>query len=341
MSASVSFSVLIPVYNTSAFLDKCLHSVVNASTGYNVEIIVVDDGSTDDSLELCRKIASCYKSIHVFSKNNGGLVSARKFALSKSKGDYILNVDSDDWVEPDLFEVLCNVLEKGDFDIISFDFYQGNENSKIERNQLFDEGYYCGENLLKINSTMLYDIDNRKLWRIFPNIWCKLMRREIAMKFQNQIPDDISFGEDAAVIYPAFLGSNNIFICHKKLYNYRDNCQSMVRAYDKCLFLKEKRLFDYLAETAENTLISEQFHYYCVLMMNHLIVNELKFPKNKLVRHLKEWAESDTFSFSIRKVKLKSLTFKNRTILFLLKNKFYRTASLLCLLFKRRLLRNG
>lgn len=102
-------TVIIPVYNVARFLDNCLHSVVN-QTYQNLEIILVDDGSTDDSYAICQKWAEADDRIKLLHKENGGLSSARNMALDIATGDYIAFVDSDDWIEPDMYEVMLQAL---------------------------------------------------------------------------------------------------------------------------------------------------------------------------------------------------------------------------------------
>lgn len=104
-------SVIIPVYNVSEYLSRCLNSVINQSYK-NLEIILVDDGSTDDSYTICKKYEEEDSRIRVFHKENGGAASARKLGLLNSCGDYIAMIDADDWIHPDYFNVLVNIQKK-------------------------------------------------------------------------------------------------------------------------------------------------------------------------------------------------------------------------------------
>ena len=105
-------SVIIPVYNVEKYLEKCINSVIG-QTYKNIEIIIVDDGSTDKSGLICDFFAGKDTRIVVIHKVNGGLSSARNAGLDIAKGDYIGFVDSDDWIEPDMYEcLLCNMLKE-------------------------------------------------------------------------------------------------------------------------------------------------------------------------------------------------------------------------------------
>lgn len=338
MESAPLISVLIPVYNTSQFVGKCLESLIKASEGFPIEIIVVDDGSTDNSFEIIKQIAKKTPFVHVYSKDNGGLVSTRKYALDKARGEYVLNVDSDDWVEYGIFEALFEIIKKEEFDIVSFDFFQGNEAKRMGLDQGYNEGAYCDATLEQLRNTMLFDEKKRRLWSVYPNIWCKLMKRRFVERFQYDVPDCISFGEDSAVIYPAFLEASKVYICREKLYNYRDNNNSMVRSFNNSLYDRQRELFKFLRDSKVNSTIQRQLDYYCFLMMNRLIVNELRNPNPDLSRKIKIWSESEVFKESIRNIDGKSLPFKHRFIHFLVKHRLYGFTALICYAFKKRLL---
>ena len=110
-------SIVVPVYNTSKFLDKCIKSILN-QTYKNLEIIIVNDGSTDDSLNKIKEYEKIDERIIIIDKKNGGLSSARNIGIKNSSGEYILNVDSDDWIEKDTCELLLKVALKTNADIV-------------------------------------------------------------------------------------------------------------------------------------------------------------------------------------------------------------------------------
>ncbi len=114
-------SVIVPVYNVEKFLDRCVTSIINQSYK-NLEIILVDDGSTDSSKELCNKWGLKDKRIKVFHKKNGGLSDARNYGFEKSSGKYITFVDSDDYLPQNAIEVLYNSLSNTNSDISCGDF---------------------------------------------------------------------------------------------------------------------------------------------------------------------------------------------------------------------------
>ena len=109
-------SVIVPVWNAHEYLNKCVDSIIN-QTYKNLEIILVDDGSTDDSLKICQEYEKHDNRIRVFHKENGGQGSARNYALDRCKGSYIGFVDNDDWLFPNMYKRLLELLKKYDADI--------------------------------------------------------------------------------------------------------------------------------------------------------------------------------------------------------------------------------
>ena len=128
-------SVIIPVYNVERYLDRCLASVVD-QTYRELEILVVDDGSTDGSGALCDRWAERDSRIRVIHKSNGGLSDARNAALDVMTGSYVLMLDSDDWLQTDAIECLYQLLEKEQADIAVGgwrEVYEGDEAAQAVR----------------------------------------------------------------------------------------------------------------------------------------------------------------------------------------------------------------
>lgn len=117
-------SVIIPMYNTEKYIGQCIESLLNQTRG-NIEIVVVNDGSTDDSLKIVKSYADKHDNINIVNKINGGLASARVAGINAARGKYIGWVDSDDFLEPDTYEIMLNLLEDNNADCAYFnlDFY--------------------------------------------------------------------------------------------------------------------------------------------------------------------------------------------------------------------------
>ena len=110
-------SIIVPVYNTEAYLPQCIESLI-CQTYKDIEIILVDDGSTDDSLRICDGYQKKDVRIKVLHQKNAGVVNARKAGLYMAAGEYIAFVDGDDWVEPDMYECMYQKLFEQDVDVV-------------------------------------------------------------------------------------------------------------------------------------------------------------------------------------------------------------------------------
>lgn len=140
-SKSPQISVIVPVYNVEYYLERCINSIIN-QTYSNIEIILVNDGSTDDSLIICRAYESMYKNICVVDKENGGLSSARNAGLEIANGDFITFIDSDDWIALDTYQYCLNLMDEYNADLIEFNYIMVKDGSRIlnrpEENRIYD-----------------------------------------------------------------------------------------------------------------------------------------------------------------------------------------------------------
>ncbi len=116
-------SVIVPVYNVEKYINKCIESLAN-QTIENIEIILVDDGSTDSSGAICDEYENKYDNIKVIHKKNGGLSSARNVGIDNAKGEYLAFVDSDDWVDHNTYEHLYHLIKSGEYGFASFGFLE-------------------------------------------------------------------------------------------------------------------------------------------------------------------------------------------------------------------------
>ena len=116
-------SVIVPIYNVEQYVERCLNSIIE-NTYKNLEIICINDGSTDNSLKILEKIAENEQRIKIIDKINGGVSSARNIGLDVATGDYIAFVDSDDWVHNRYFEILLDFAIKEEADIVACDYKQ-------------------------------------------------------------------------------------------------------------------------------------------------------------------------------------------------------------------------
>lgn len=206
-------SVIVPIYNVERYLGKCIDSILTQSYE-DMEVILVDDGSTDSSGKICDEYSKKDRRVVIIHKMNGGLVSARKAGLEAATGEFIGCVDADDWIEADYFEQMVRAQKESGADlIVSGHFHDIGEDSKKVWGS-FAEGTYSKEQLL---SKLLYS-GNFFEYGIQPHMVTKLFRKEILLKTQLCVDERIVVGEDAAVVYPSILEAEKI--CITNIYGY-------------------------------------------------------------------------------------------------------------------------
>lgn len=201
-------SIIIPIYNAGHFLDRCLNSVVN-QTYTNLEIILINDGSTDSSLNLCNTFAKTDPRIIIIDKINEGVSIARNTGIQKSSGDFIAFLDADDWITSNYIELLMKPFENENVDI-SICGYQ----ICIEYISPLTELSYSYE--LNEAKKYLYKCQkNGEFSIIVP--WGKIFRKKVIIGIY--FPEKLHF-EDEATIYKFFYNANQIVECTYKAYYY-------------------------------------------------------------------------------------------------------------------------
>lgn len=221
-------SIIVPVYNVEKYLRQCLDSICG-QTYRNIEIILVDDGSTDGCYGICEEYKKKDRRVKVLHKKNGGAVRARKDGLTIASGQYLAYIDSDDWVEADMIEKLYNTIEREQVDVVMCGRYEDTENSSRKVFHGIGEGRYSKTELLENVYPRMIVNGSFFEWGLFPGMWDKLFRRECLEPFQLSIDDRLTMGDDAACVYPCLLNADSIYVLHECLYHYRQTPLSMVK----------------------------------------------------------------------------------------------------------------
>ena len=200
-------SVIIPIYNVEQYINQCLQSICMQSYK-NLEIILVDDGSSDHCPEMCDEWAEKDSRIHVIHKKNGGLSEARNVGISCAKGEYIAFVDSDDWVEKDLYQKLWNELHKNNAQIAACRIVKVFEATSEEQKIYSEQKIFTSKEALQ---TLLKGQDFCAV------AWNKLYRRKCICRI------DFPVGkthEDEFWTYQVFGKAKTIVKIERKLYYY-------------------------------------------------------------------------------------------------------------------------
>lgn len=208
----IKISVMVPVYNTSKYLVQCLESILKQSLK-EIEIICVNDGSTDNSLEILEKYAEKDKRIIIVNKLNGGLTSARNAALEKAKGEYCINIDSDDWIEQDYLKTLYEKAKKDKLDIVISDIIVDSSKEKKIRKDLEIESseFLNGAKYLE----KVYTIN------FLGYTWNKLIKRNLYIENNIWYNEEIFLLEDIEALGRVAYYAKKIGKINKAFYHYR------------------------------------------------------------------------------------------------------------------------
>lgn len=223
-------SVIVPVYNTEKYLKKCLDSILG-QTYRNIEIILMDDGSTDNSLQICKEYQSRDSRIRVYTQKNSGLPSVRAKGVFLSTSDLITFVDSDDWIESDMYENMVTLYEQTLADLISTGIFNDYENGTTKTNlDHYQEGLY--DDLEKdIYPSMLRD--NRfGEFGLFGNLCTKLFKKSILLDVYENINLKVFYGEDCLAFYSYCMKMKSIYVRKKAFYHYNVHSGSMCTNVD-------------------------------------------------------------------------------------------------------------
>lgn len=248
-------SVIIPVYNVEEYLPKCLDSLTN-QTLEDIEIILVNDGSPDNSEKIIKKYQKKDKRIVYIKKENGGQGSARNLGLTNAKGEYISFVDSDDYIELDMMEKMYDEASKNNLDVVICG-YKNINNEKIEN-------YYVSKDLIQ-------DTLDNKNSKIFNTIspWSKIYNREFLLKTNIKFIEEKLWYEDLPYSIKILSQTNKIGFVNEPLYNYLirenstmnnnkllKNLDLIVQIEDVIEFMKDNNLWDEFSSEIEFVAIN-------------------------------------------------------------------------------------
>lgn len=227
-------SIIVPVYNTKEYLPRCMDSLL-CQEYEKKEIILVDDGSTDGSGELCDEYERQYSCVKVLHKDNGGLMSAWMAGVAESLGEYLCFVDSDDWVEVDMLKQMSEFLTGTGREIVVCNHSIDRENGeKTFQTNGLAPGVYEGDALEK---DVFLQLLGNEVRRVCFSRCMKLISRELIVKNLKFCDQRIRMGEDLNIMLPAILDAQRLVIMRDAyFYHYYYNQSSMVHKYDAGLY---------------------------------------------------------------------------------------------------------
>lgn len=235
-------SIIVPVYNITPYIEDCIESIQN-QTYSNIEILVVDDGSTDGSGELCEKLAAHDKRIKLIRQKNMGVAAARGRGIENASGVFLMFVDGDDWIEPDMTKELVKQLGHGDLATSGVYYQEAPDKVKKRKDEFPERSYPDKQQLNTILESMIYDENSGTLHRLTP--WCfnKLYRSELVKEVYRKVDLNITFAEDCVFLYQYLLKCRSVTVTHKCYYHYRYRAGSAMHAYNPHMLMDINRVY--------------------------------------------------------------------------------------------------
>lgn len=235
----VKVSAIVPVYNSEDTVEATVKSIIN-QTITDIEVLLVNDGSTDNTLQVCKKMEAVDNRIKIINKENGGVSSARNTGLKIARGDYIGFVDADDWIEPNMFESMYSDMLSKNADIAMSNFYNGKNkvHLDIERSVLHNNDIF---NLIVKNIISPVE-DSTSV--IMGNVWRCLFTKDIIKDIY--FIEELPYMEDQLFVLEALLNANIVIINQSYFYHYNVNYSSAMRNYKDNFYSLGKLYFEKL-----------------------------------------------------------------------------------------------
>lgn len=258
----------MPIYNVEKYLPQCVDSILNQDY-VDFELILVNDGSPDDSLSICRQYAKKDKRVRVINKPNGGSTSSRKAGAKVAKGEYVICVDSDDYVEQGYFSCVARSLDEFNPDIVVLSHYSLEGNKKILRKDFAVQGFLQGKEYEEVRDKFIYDSTDINISNpgiISYSSWCKVVRREIYVKAQEQVDDKIVIGEDMLCSLYCLQLAKSMVCLDESFYVYRILNNSMMHSYNVKKFEHFENTIKALVESGivdNRRIYAYAFHALC------------------------------------------------------------------------------
>lgn len=298
MGVETALSIIMPVYNSEQYLRESIASVL-AQTFTDFELILVDDGSTDGSLQICREYKEKDPRIVLLEKEHRGASGARKAGVLAANAGYIGFLDNDDWIDKDMYANMYRIAAQYHPDLVSCGIiweYESGQQEKY-RTDTYEEGLYNDLDE-QIYPYMLWDF-RREDYGLYHNLVTKLFKKELLLEVYEQIDERIFFGEDALTLCSYCMKAHSIYIMKKAYYHYRIHTGSMCHQKNLSLMDNMWRLHEGLRKTFISTKCEQslmrQLRRYILDVNTHLmrqlfdvnteVYREWHFSSDELLEH--------------------------------------------------------
>ncbi|MBB1127540.1 glycosyltransferase family 2 protein [Limosilactobacillus balticus] len=280
--SSIDFDVIVPIYNCEDYLERCLHSLITSRNNF-INIILVDDGSTDKSGEIADKYAAMYSNVSVIHKENGGLSSARNAGLASIKGTYFTFVDPDDWVSKNYFTSVAEELSTHEVDILMVPYSRIYSDIKLDtfvfsnKISIFDEVKTRDIVMRRLYGVINSELNNPLTVDNLSTAWAKFYKTDKFSEIKFTAKSKI-YSEDLWFNINCFLRAKSSEYFNKpKYYYFKENENSIVHTYNANMLDQYKRLYSQMHDYIIEYELDEKF---LKALNNRIVINELIILRN-------------------------------------------------------------
>ena len=296
-------SIVVPIYNVEKYLRRCFDSLIN-QTFTNIEIIALNNGSTDNSLNILKEYANRDKRIKIIDNNNLGVSEARNIGIKEAKGNYIVFIDSDDWIDKDMVEVLHNSIDSNFCDLVMCTYIREFEDHSKEKVfnlpevNLYVDNEVKEQLLRKLVGPVGKELANPEYLDALGTVWAKMYKTSMLKDKDLKFVDlkEIGSGEDTLFNIFVFNEVNKVILLNKPMYHYwRGNSNSITSRYIPNFVEKRRNYFNYMKEFIKDNNLGNEYE----IALNNRICTSV------LGMGLLECSKSNNISFfnKIRNIK--------------------------------------
>ena len=337
MKEQPQVSIIVPVYNVENYIERCLNSLVN-QTFKDIEIITINDGSTDKSLELINKYVKEDIRVSVIDLGDEGVSYCRNLGVEKANGKYIMFVDSDDWIDFNMVEVMYKKAEENNIDLVMCSYireFKDHSKEKIfnlPEEIIYKEDKVKNELLRKLVGPVKEELSNPEMLDALGTVWGKLYRADIFKENKINFVDlkEIGSAEDTLFNIFTFNYLKKVMFLNKPMYHYwRDNPKSVTSQYNSKLKEQRKVFFKYISDFIKENNFEQVFeealnNRICTSVLGLGLIECSKNNKisgiNK-IKNIKKIINEEYIRNAYKNLELKYFSIHWRVFYFFIKNK--------------------
>ena len=337
MKEQPQVSIIVPVYNVENYIERCLNSLVN-QTFKDIEIITINDGSTDKSLELLNKYAKEDIRVSVIDLGDEGVSYCRNLGIEKANGKYIMFVDSDDWIDSNMIEVMYKKAEENKLDLVMCSYireFKDHSKEKIfnlPEEIIYKEDKVKNELLRKLVGPVKEELSNPEMLDALGTVWGKLYRTDILKENKIKFVDlkEIGSAEDTLFNIFTFNYLSKVMFLNKPMYHYwRDNPKSVTSQYNPKLKEQRKVFFKYISDFIKENNFEQVFkealnNRICTSVLGLGLIEcskNNKISRINKIKNIKKIINEEYIRNAYKNLELKYFSIHWRVFYFFIKNK--------------------